>query len=114
MKNVKTFDEHLDEGKSNSQTVTLTAGIRGESGNQLFALIVIDEDDSEDTTIEFWRANSEEELYDAVKADFLGIDDSSEDDDENDDESDDYEEEGLSKFDEDWGFKILPKLIGRI
>ena len=37
------------------------------TGTDVFALIMVDQDDSEDTQLQLWRADNEEHLYDQVK-----------------------------------------------
>jgi hypothetical protein len=67
------------------------------SGKFLWAIISVDEDDSEDSNVSLWRADSEEHLYDQVKADWVGDD-----------------EEIADDFEEAWAYKIIPKRLGEI
>jgi len=69
-------------------------------GKKLFALNIIDTDDSEDSTIQFYRADSESELEDLIKAEYA----------EGCNDIEQFDEE----FDNDWGIKLLPKEIGDI
>jgi hypothetical protein len=77
-------------------------------GSQLWALIFVDEDDAEDTNLELWRADDEEDLYQQYKSSW---DEENEDDEDDEEESDDF---FMQRLDDDWGYKILPKLIGKI
>ena len=63
-------------------------------GSLLWCLISIDRDDPQDSVVNFWLADSEDDLYEQIKEDW---------------EIDEYMEE---QFEEDWGYYILPKLIG--
>lgn len=109
MKNLKSFEDHLNE--SESQSVTLTVPVSGR-GNKLYAVVTVDEDDSEDSRVEFYRAKDEDDLFDIVKAEFLGKDMDSEEEDEDDEE---WGDDGMGQmFDDDWGVKILHFEIGRI
>lgn len=81
--------------------------VKGE-GKQLWAVISIDTEDHEDTSTEFWRANDEDHLYEQAKKSFLGVDQDEEV------EDDDQASMFVEKFDEEWGFEILYKLIGDI
>jgi hypothetical protein len=67
-------------------------------GKILWAVISVDTDDAEDSNVSLWRADSEEHLYEQVKADWLGED----------------EEELADDFEEDWGYKIIPKRLGEV
>jgi hypothetical protein len=69
------------------------------SGKFLWAIISVDEDDSEDSNVSLWRADSEEHLYDQVKADWVGDDD---------------EYDIAEDFEESWNYKIIPKRLGEI
>ncbi len=40
------------------------------TGSNLYAVIMIGQDDSEDTTLRLWRADDEDHLYDQVSKDF--------------------------------------------
>jgi hypothetical protein len=67
-------------------------------GKILWAVISVDEDDYEDSNVSLWRADSEEHLYEQVKADWLGED----------------AEELADDFEEDWAYKIIPKRLGEV
>jgi hypothetical protein len=67
-------------------------------GKILWAVISVDEDDYEDSNVSLWRADSEEHLYDQVKADWVGED----------------EEELADDFEEAWAYKIIPKRMGEV
>jgi hypothetical protein len=80
--------------------VEFTNEIYGDpKGKALFTLTFIDEDDAEDTSVQLWRANDHDHLQE------LFIKDSTSDDDS---PNDDYI---VSRIEEDWDFKILPKQI---
>ena len=66
-------------------------------GKILWAVISVDTDDAEDSNVSLWRADSEEHLYDQVKADWVGDD-----------------EEIADDFEEDWAYRIIPKRLGEI
>ena len=66
-------------------------------GKILWAIISVDEDDYEDSNVSLWRADSEEHLYDQVKADWVGDD-----------------EEIADDFEEDWAYRIIPKRLGEV
>lgn len=68
-------------------------------GQFIWAVISVDEDDAEDSNVSLWRADSEEHLYNQIKADWIG------DDDEYDIGDD---------FEEDWNYRIIPKRLGEI
>jgi hypothetical protein len=40
------------------------------TGSNLYAVIMIGQDDSEDTTLQLWRADDEDHLYDQVSEEF--------------------------------------------
>jgi hypothetical protein len=67
-------------------------------GKILWAVISVDTDDAEDSNVSLWRAESEEHLYEQVKADWLGED----------------AEELADDFEEDWRYKIIPKRLGEV
>jgi hypothetical protein len=67
------------------------------AGKFLWAVISVDEDDSEDSNVSLWRADDEERLYDQVKADWVGDD-----------------EEIADDFEEAWAYRIIPKRLGEI
>jgi hypothetical protein len=66
-------------------------------GKILWAVISVDTDDAEDSNVSLWRADSEEHLYDQVKADWVGDD-----------------EEIADDFEEDWAYRIIPKRLGEV
>ena len=66
-------------------------------GKILWAVISVDVDDAEDSNVSLWRADSEEHLYDQVKADWVGDD-----------------EEIADDFEEDWNYRIIPKRLGEV
>lgn len=108
MKTVKTFDQHVEEAKINeakSASVTITAEIHGDTGNQLFSVIRIDQDDVEDSMVELWRAKSVEDLKKKIEEEYIDYNN-----------EDDEEEVKFAKqrFEEDWGYSVMPTLIGRI
>jgi hypothetical protein len=67
-------------------------------GKILWAVISVDTDDAEDSNVSLWRADSEEHLYEQVKADWV----------------DEDEEELADDFEEDWAYKIIPKRLGEV
>lgn len=67
------------------------------AGQFIWAVISVDEDDAEDSNVSLWRADSEEHLYDQVKADWVGDDEVIADD-----------------FEDAWTYKIIPKRIGEV
>jgi hypothetical protein len=67
-------------------------------GKILWAVISVDEEDTEDSNVSLWRADSEEHLYDQVKRDWVGED----------------EEELGDDFEEAWAYKIIPKRMGEV
>ena len=68
------------------------------AGKFLWAIISVDEDDSEDSNVSLWRADDEEHLYNQVKADWVGED----------------SEEAFEDFEESWAYRIIPKRLGEI
>jgi hypothetical protein len=74
--------------------------VRG-TGNKLYALIQVDTDDSEDTTIELWRANNEDHFYEQVSEAFY-----------NGEDPEDFIGPNFDK--EIWGIILLPKFIGTL
>ena len=70
------------------------------NGAKLFVLVVVDKDDSEDTHVELWRADDEDDLRDVVKKAYS--------------KSFDDQEIFEAEFDEDWGVYLLPKELGTI
>ena len=92
-----------------NQNYLITAEIKGDpKGKKLFTVITVDKDDYEDSFIELWIANSEDHLYDLVKAEYIGTDTS-------EDDEDGFFMEGPmgEAFDDDWGFSILATEIGK-
>jgi hypothetical protein len=67
------------------------------TGKILWAVISVDLEDAEDSNVSLWRADSEEHLYDQVKADWVGND-----------------EEIADDFEEDWAYRIIPKRLGEV
>lgn len=101
MKHVKPFEKLFENANTN---VSLSVDVRGPAdAHILFAVIIVDDEDSEDSQVEFWRANDENQLQDLMREVYAG-----------DDESDDYENGLRQMFDDDWGMKILATEIGRI
>jgi hypothetical protein len=71
------------------------------TGNKLYVLIMVNQDDSEDTTLELWRADSEDHLYDQVAEEFYDGED-----------PDDFM--GPNFEEEIWGMLWLPKFLGTL
>jgi hypothetical protein len=71
------------------------------TGSNLYAVIMVDLDDSEDTSIQLWKADSEDHLYDQVSEEFYDGED-----------PDDFM--GPNFEEEIWGLVYLPKYIGQI
>lgn len=65
-------------------------------GKALFTLTLIDNDDTEDTTVQFWRANDHDHLQELFIKDSTSEDDS------------EYDDMMVSQIEEDWGINILP------
>jgi hypothetical protein len=63
-------------------------------GSLLWCLIIIDRDDPQDSFVNFWLADSEDHLYEQIKKDW------------------EIDEMLETEFNYDWGYYILPKLIG--
>lgn len=63
-------------------------------GSKVWALIWIDDDDLEMSSVEMWLADSEDHLYEQV-IEFHEID-----------------EIVMESFEKDWGYKILPNKVG--
>ena len=85
---------------SQIETLIDPTTVRG-TGSNLYALIQVDQDDAEDTTISLWRADSEDHLYDQVAEEFY--------------DGEDPEDFMGPNFDEEiWGFLWLPKYIGAV
>ena len=71
------------------------------TGANLYSVIMVDQDDSEDTMMELWRADSEDHLYDQVAESFYG--------------GEDPEEFTGPDFEEEiWGILWLPQFIGTL
>lgn len=80
--------------------------IKGE-GKLLFTVTFVDVEDSEDTTTQLWRADSEEELEDELKLDFYGV--------ETQEEAEEFEENLMGPlWDDEYGITILVNQIGKI
>ena len=80
---------------SHLETIIDPTTVQG-NGRNLYALIMIDQDDAEDTSFRLWRADDEDHFYDQVNKKF-----------------------GEDNFGEDleteiWGILWLPKYIGQI
>jgi hypothetical protein len=81
--------------------------IEGE-GNKLYSVVIVDNDDEEDTSVLFFRANDEDHLFDEVKLFFIGYDNVEE-------AKDDPMWEAISNdFENDWGHSILVKELGEV
>ena len=63
-------------------------------GSLLWCLIIIDRDSPQDSVVNFWLADDEDNLYEQIKEDW------------------DIDEMLETEFRYDWGYYILPKLIG--
>jgi hypothetical protein len=73
------------------------------AGKKLYAVVNVDREDSEDTTVQLWAANDEGDLFDLVKADYCG------------EAADDIHREAVElMFDDDWGICILTTELGII
>jgi hypothetical protein len=73
------------------------------SGNNLYTIVMVDRDDSEDTSIQLWRADDEDHLYDQALEDFQGDTDES------------FKESLAVDFENEiWGLLWLPKYIGSV
>jgi hypothetical protein len=71
------------------------------TGNNLYGIIMVDQDDSEDTRIELWKADSEDHLYDQLAEIFY--------------DGEDPEDFMGPNFEEEiWGLVWLPKYLGKI
>jgi hypothetical protein len=85
---------------SQIETLIDPTTVRG-TGSNLYAMISVDLDDSEDTSIQLWKADSEDHLYDQVSEEFYDGED-----------PDDFM--GPNFEEEIWGLVFLPKYIGQI
>ena len=84
----------------NIETIIDPTTVQG-AGSNLYALIIVNQDDAEDTTIQLWRADSEDHLYDQVSEEFY--------------DGEDPEDFMGPNFDEEiWGLLWLPKFIGTV
>jgi hypothetical protein len=92
--------------EQNSTKIDLTEPIRGSEGDQIFLVTFVDEEDSEDTRTEIWRAKDEDHLSDEVKKDYVGI--------EYEDEDDAPYDPVAEHFDDSWGISIIPRLVGSL
>ena len=63
-------------------------------GSLLWCLIIIDRDDPQDSYVDFWLADDIDDLYEQVKDNW------------------EIDEDMEEQFAWDWGYYILPKLIG--
>lgn len=94
--------------------IDIKNGIIHGTGKKLYTLIFIDQDDSEDTTVDLWLANSDRHLEKQAK-EYYASDGDDGDGDGDDDESRDMFGNTLSeRWDEDWGFLIIPNCIGKV
>ena len=85
---------------SQIETLIDPTTVRG-TGSNLYALIQVDQDDAEDTTISLWRADSEDHLYDQVLEELKG-------------DADNVEELVFDFENELWGLLWLPQFIGTV
>lgn len=70
-------------------------------GNRLYAIIYVDQDDSEDTSMNLWRADDEDHLYDQLSENYY--------------DGEDPEDFMGPNFEEEiWGLLYLPTYIGQI
>lgn len=110
-------------------------------GSKLYGVTIIDDDDVEQTSLNLWRANDEDDLESQLKDYYIGdrsdykdaVDEDSDDDLPNEDDdfdevenwdfmedsdSSDEKESGWEainrQWDEDYGFKILTEELGKI
>ena len=79
----------------------IKAGIVQGTGINLYVVIQVDEDDTEDTTIQLWKADNEDHLFDQLSDQFYDGED-----------PDDFL--GPNFEEEIWGILCLPKLIGTV
>ena len=71
------------------------------TGANLYSVIMVDQDDYEDTMMELWRADSEDHLYDQVAESFY--------------DGEDPEEFIGPDFEEEiWGILWIPQFIGTL
>jgi hypothetical protein len=63
-------------------------------GSLLWCVILIDQSDHEDSSVDFWLADDIDDLYEQVKDNW------------------EIDEDMEEQFAWDWGYYILPKLIG--
>jgi hypothetical protein len=89
-----------------NENYLITEKVKGDlTGKKLFVVVTIDQEDSEDSTTELWRANDEDHLQDLVKEEYVG--------DEFGDDEEFFGQSPSDIFDEDWGFSILVTEIGK-
>ena len=74
-------------------------------GPLLYAVNFVDEDDTEDSTVEIYRAKDEEDLYEQVRYGCIG---------DTEDDLDEDLKSGHKRFEEEWGISILFTEIGLI
>jgi hypothetical protein len=91
---------HKSNNMSQIETLIDPTTVQG-TGSNLYAVIMVDLDDSEDTSIQLWKADSEDHLYDQVSEEFYDGED-----------PDDFM--GPNFEEEIWGLVYLPKYIGQI
>jgi hypothetical protein len=63
-------------------------------GSLLWSVILIDQSDPEDSSVAFWLADNIDDLYEQIKEDW------------------DMDESMEDQFEQDWGYYILPEVIG--
>lgn len=86
-------------------------------GKFLFAVIIVNEDHSKDTTVSLYQSDDEDELFGLVMKDLVDGEDAYED--ETEEEKQEDPRMGTyryfrNKFEEDWGAYIIPTLLGEI
>lgn len=91
----------MSKVKALLKDVSKPNGYKVNSKSKLFGLIIVDKDDSEDTSLELWVVDNEEQLRKAKLAEYAG--------DGEDSEELSYMEQ---EFDNDWGIYLLPKDLG--
>lgn len=72
-------------------------------GKSLWALVIIDEDDAEDTQCEIWRADHHDQLAELALEHWVS-----------ENEDDPMNEAIEQEFKNNWGVTILPTKIGRL
>ncbi len=89
-----------------STKVIITEKIHGE-GKLLFTVTRVDREDCEDTTTDLWLADDENHLEEELKMDFYNV--------ESAEELEEMEEDPFGPiWDDEYGFSIIPNLIGKI